>query len=928
MNPMRTFALVIALILTALPAFAARVDLKNINGGAVIEIFPEGANYAVFTRLNDVWIVFDSPLAKLFPSALVGEPTLGILAQEKLIVPNGGGVRLSFRRLPNFKLVRIDNGFALTSSVLAQPLQPPQGIDANLTVLKDRINLTGKHAGTPLIARSAGTQETYGILTLPLPQPHEKQVQRGAFLFYPTFAGYALTSRNGQFVVPHLDAEKGALLALSDLDPLERGGINPTAIQDALGLPPQTATAQQQADAFAQDILQETRAASPTFGDTLQRIDRALRRIQNVPHQGQEYNAPWFRPGAELPFFPANGTSPVTAPDGTPLPVDANGQPLGPMSALPQPENLLPRYSTDIAAFFHEDRNALLRRIENVEDQNTINEARLELAKLYFAYGRYHEAGSLLGQFMQLPEGTPLADQVHILRGVSDVLIGRGQEALAHLSKPAPTFDNDRNLWLAMAYEQTGQHDKALPLFNQHIDEANTYPQDIKTQLRLSEARTLLALKKPLRVEQRIFDLAKTSPDGDPPAEAKYILAQSYLQRNMPAEAEQLLAEVAANTTDPRMAYLAQYAFVSFLLERDELGPQQAIQHLEDLRYLWRGDSLEQDILFKLGELYLSENNYRNGLERLKYFTMHFGDSPRGLDAANVMTERFTNLFLKEQKELPPLEVLSLYYDFRELTPPGREGDALIAAVSRKLRDVGLFSQAIELLEDQLQFRTTSDAGKAEMGLELSKLYALDLRHEDSLKVLQQTATSQQLPAALSRDLAIELARTQLALGNYTAATEAIHPYQDTETRAIRAELAWQREDYPAYVTLKEAMLNEKQATLDATHMLRLAHAYHALAQTRKLDELVSSNSELANSPDVKSALAFYQSDRGEKAAVTSSDNANWRDVVNSLDSFNTFERTYVALRERREEEKLERLDFNRRMGQVSAPPRSTGTDL
>ena len=54
---------------------------------------------------------------------------------------------------------------------------------------------------------------------------------------------------------------------------------------------------------------------------------------------------------------------------------------------------------------------------------------------------------------------------------------------------------------------------------------------------------------------------------------------------------------------------------------------------------------------------------------------------------------------------MPPIDALSLFYDFRDLTPVGRRGDEMIRKLADRLVSVDLLDQAAEVLQHQVDNR-------------------------------------------------------------------------------------------------------------------------------------------------------------------------------------------------------------------------------
>src|SRR5258708_11610557 len=77
--------------------------------------------------------------------------------------------------------------------------------------------------------------------------------------------------------------------------------------------------------------------------------------------------------------------------------------------------------------------------------------------------------------------------------------------------------------------------------------------------------------------------------------------------------------------------------------------------------------------------------------------------SRQGQDAAAAL---FAQLFLSPKgDDIPPIDALGMFYEYRELTPIGRRGDEMIRRLAERLVGVDLLDQAAELLRYQVDKR-------------------------------------------------------------------------------------------------------------------------------------------------------------------------------------------------------------------------------
>src|SRR4029077_3057750 len=103
----------------------------------------------------------------------------------------------------------------------------------------------------------------------------------------------------------------------------------------------------------------------------------------------------------------------------------------------------------------------------------------------------------------------------------------------------------------------------------------------------------------------------------------------------------------------------------------------------------------------------------------------------------------FDALFLGGKGDsMPAIEALSLFYDFRELTPIGRRGDEMIRRLSDRLVSVDLLDQAAELLQHQVDHRLQG-AARAQVATRLATVYLMNRKPERALAALRATRTAE-----------------------------------------------------------------------------------------------------------------------------------------------------------------------------------------
>lgn len=601
------------------------------------------------------------------------------------------------------------------------------------------------------------------------------------------------------------------------------------------------------------------------------------------------------------------------------------------MPDLDPTEPIFKVYGNGTEKAFQKFQHLTLQTIANASSQLKRQQYRLRLAKLYMSYKRAHEVLMVMDNMPKYDDSKQLRDtSARILSGASNLIMNRPEEALFFLDKTSENFEADRKLWQAVAYEMSDQDAKALDQFPDYIEQANDYPDYLKKEIYISYGRVLLRqehLSELKKVMQALGGKIKTQ---QLPPEALILLARaSILERNDDL-AETLLAQVAASD-NLEASFLAQYEFVSFLLQRGDLGRRQAIEHLENLRYMWRGGLVEQEILIKLGHMYVAKGDQRKGLERLKYHNIYFPDSGNIPKITGIMTSAFTDLYLDESanSELDALTLLGLYYDFRELTPSGKRGDQLIAQIGERLRRLGLYDDAIKVLEHQLKFRVKDERLKGVMGRNLARLYNLNRMYEESLVALNRTESpnfDEQLNAE-RRYIEVE---NYIGLKMFDKALANLNGMDQEKASKLRAKIGWLQSKYALVIKNHQSIFDDKYklpvmwGDEEKVNFIQLAVAYNNLGQVRELESLKKRfKKQIESDEKIGQVLDFLLKDQGsDMMSNYETKEALWSKLTVALSAYHDFADYYDDFILDRETDRRDKDIFNRRMRQMSAPAR------
>jgi tetratricopeptide (TPR) repeat protein len=179
-----------------------------------------------------------------------------------------------------------------------------------------------------------------------------------------------------------------------------------------------------------------------------------------------------------------------------------------------------------------------------------------------------------------------------------------------------------------------------------------------------------------------------------------------------------------------------------------------------------------------------------------------------------AMTKGFRDAFLGETaKTLKPLEAISLYDEFSELTPPGAEGGEIAMALAGRMIGLDLLDRADAVLLDQVRHRLTG-IDKARVGAKLADLRLLDDDPDQALAALKETA-AQDLPADLAATRRRLEAEALHRAGRSLEAVTLLADDQDLSSVKLKARIYWEMREWAEAARQFDRLL----AGADAQHL-------------------------------------------------------------------------------------------------------------
>ncbi len=348
--------------------------------------------------------------------------------------------------------------------------------------------------------------------------------------------------------------------------------------------------------------------------------------------------------------------------------------------------------------------------------------------------------------------------------------------------------------------------------------------------------------------------------------QAEYVLALQSAKSKKPEQATELLERLVKQSNDPFSRARARATLAMMQLQAGKKTVDETTDELESIRISWRGDAVEIDILKTLVKLYTDAKQYDNALRTLKNLTEEFPGDADYLTTSAETSDLFEKLYLGGlADEMPPLKSLSLFYEFRDLTPIGDKGDLIIQKLADRLAAFDLIDRATQLLENQVNFRLAGEA-RSRVGARLALLYLFNHQPKEALKVLEVTNYGSN-PVELQRQRLQLTAQALSAVGRHTDALNLIYNDTSDAGQLLKMDILWAAQDWPNVVTTGEDILSKradltKELTPTETEiLLKLALGYSFQGDYNQLRYLKDYYAALVPESGYKKIFEFITND-------------------------------------------------------------------
>jgi tetratricopeptide (TPR) repeat protein len=450
---------------------------------------------------------------------------------------------------------------------------------------------------------------------------------------------------------------------------------------------------------------------------------------------------------------------------------------IDPSWGIMPPEGFLARYQALSVAASEEGRLGLDAPVE----------ARINLARFLSGQGLYFEAQGLLDMTIKRVPKALDNVQVRGLRAAAKIHSGREQDAMVDLTAPLLMADPVARLWQALAETKARHYKDALKSFAQGEKALMSLSPQWRSKLTGELAHGAMSLGDLKEAERLAWLSAKQDAEPLDQLRGYLVLSQVLAAKGEKERALGILYEV-SKATQSSISVPAQMLSAKLNYDLEKINAAETLKIMDALRFQWRGDSTELEIIRTTGDIYLSLGRYREALQILKAAGTGFKDRPEAIEIQQLLSTTFRSLFLGGLGDgLQPVEALALFKDFRELTPLGSEGDEMVRKIVRRLVGVDLLDQAAELLDYQVNERLEGPA-KASIAGDLAAIHLMNRQPQKALQILWDTRTTLLPKQSLFERRLLE-ARALIEVNQPDKALDALGPDKSREAQSLRAEI-------------------------------------------------------------------------------------------------------------------------------------------
>lgn len=437
---------------------------------------------------------------------------------------------------------------------------------------------------------------------------------------------------------------------------------------------------------------------------------------------------------------------------------------------------------------FADREQALLHAVVQASGEK-LEAARFELARFYLARGFNAEAKAVLDVAIADFKDNVEDPATLVMHAVASIFAGRVPEGLKSLDRKAVGAAFDSDLWRGLAYAAQERWLVAREKFKNTENIVSRLPVDLQRAILVSSVRANLGSRDFGGATNKLQELRIV---GTPPEMAPQLaVLRGRLDEALGRDDEAILGYAEAIHSQDRQASAEGTLRTAALEQRTgRISNDELLNTLETLAVSWRGDAIEIETLAMLTKLYVGQNRYREAFGAVRAATRLQPNAELTRRMQDEASALFVDVFLGPKgNDLPPVDALGVFYEYRELTPIGRRGDEMIRRLADRLVSVDLLDQASELLQYQVDHRLEG-AARAQVAARLAMIYMMNRKPDRAIAALHGSRIGDLAGELRLQRLLLE-GRAQSDIGRTDLALDIVASIGGREAIRLRSDIYW-----------------------------------------------------------------------------------------------------------------------------------------
>ncbi len=516
---------------------------------------------------------------------------------------------------------------------------------------------------------------------------------------------------------------------------------------------------------------------------------------------------------------------------------------------------------------FLEARQQLYSSLDYTLPSNERGAYHISAATFYLGQRLNSEANGYIQLYEDVFDNETQSLNYRLLKAAVLLLMERTDDAIEILADEEFSSYGEAILWQGIAAAQKGEWEAAQLRFNNSSDFARRYPVYLRNWIANWQIETAFATND-LVVVQSWLEILRNFTSRMAKYEYQRFLYYDglfALRKNDSQYAYNIWDDMLELDPNNKWVVLSELEKINYNLNNGNSLPEESVQALEHLRYIWRGDDLELQLLGRLGELYLDTGEVELGLNILRDAAAYFPENPSALLLTQEMISVFRSIFLEENENIniDAQTSLTLLRNFRELLPIGNERVRIISNIADNLIKEQFYANANELLEPLIAERLLTAQQKRSLIIKVGLLHIIMDNPEGTINAFETYRSDLGIESSQeSIDSRRLYAKALIDLEQPESALDLIAGDLSLNADLLRRDIFWDNQDwYRAAITMQrltgepppeDVFLGNQQANylINWLLALQLSQQYDTLQQVATRFEASMRNSPLKRAFD------------------------------------------------------------------------------